>query len=850
MGKKHMKSVQTSAGAFLKKQGSRCLAGMIAACLAASTIPAGGTVLADESESAMGRYLEYEVTLPEENMYLLNLVVLEDGSLRLFGEEFDASWEEYGEYGYGIWDSTDGGESWQLVAELPEIGNRWIDSSALYTDGSGAAIVGESFWKASSSGTEGTDETAGAGETEEEISVTFDTEEETDGTGDSEVQETDDADESSSTSFSWGDGEWTYQYSLLTFDETGVTGEVLLDGEWYGDLVASRDGSLFYSDFEYVYQIDLTTGEKIAEYSVNGEVIVDAVACGSELVIVTNENLWRYDITTGETMEEDSALAEAIFSGATGSFENASGSTCFVMTDGADGRLFYVNSGGIYTHVMDGSVVEQVVDGGLNSLSNPNGELLELVVSGDVFYTIYYDPDAEVYGIRRYEYSAETASVPENELTIWSLEEDEGIRQSIYLYQEEHPDTYITYEVGITENSSVTASDAIRTLNTEILAGSGPDILILDGLSVETYSSQGLLLDLTDVMAEIKESDGFLENIAYTYQNEDGVWAVPLQFEIPVMVGYTESVESVYGVDSAESADNVENEDSAGALALLAELAAAGAYDVRGAAELLYSVCAGSWTNEDDTLDQELLEEYIHTMKLLAEAYAATETVVSDSEDVMYYDDESEEAASSYAAQYMTLDQLDLGNVCFQFFFNSNLQIATANLSNTTDFMGYSSAFAELGGGMICTLTGQQKNVFVPLCTVGILTTTQNQEEAESFVSYLLSEDGQLSRPEEGWPINAAAFDSLLYETDFEDGSTVVFYDDGDNSIQLYYNWPTDEELEWLSDTANSLSVRAENGAVQKDVVMEQLELCLNGEISEEEAVSTIMQKLNLYLAE
>ncbi|MCD8104385.1 MAG: hypothetical protein LUF35_05150 [Lachnospiraceae bacterium] len=62
--------------------------------------------------------------------------------------------------------------------------------------------------------------------------------------------------------------------------------------------------------------------------------------------------------------------------------------------------------------------------------------------------------------------------------------------------------------------------------------------------------------------------------------------------------------------------------------------------------------------------------------------------------------------------------------------------------------------------------------------------------------------------------------------------------------------WPAEEDLEWLTETAYSLKVRLEDGAVQKEVVMEQLERCLNGEISEEEAVSEIMQKINLYLAE
>ncbi|MCD8012142.1 MAG: ABC transporter substrate-binding protein [Lachnospiraceae bacterium] len=888
---------ETAARIFRKGPGRRLAAGMTAACVLTGAALAGCPVKAEESESAMGRYLEYEVTLPEAYMNLYNLTVMEDGTLRLLAEAFDESWEECV---CGFWDSTDGGETWELAAELPELENLSIVTTALCEDGTGALIYVESFWKEEDASVDeaadseisvefswgeedvAVDETAGSEITaeysrEEEEEVAVGTEEgvsgetvieiddmdesaltenggmdkttieingadeetltEGDGAGEDSIVENDSAGEDSltegdsveeetgseSASFFWGTdemGEMTVEYRLFTFDETGVTGEVLLSGEYYGSLFYSRDGSLFYREYsESVYQLDPETGVARMEYPVanQAEMILAATSCGSELVVVTDGSVLRYDIASGEMLEEDTALAEAIFA-------DSSAASTIVMTEDADGRLFYATSGGIYTHQMDGSVVEQVADGGLNSLSEPGCTLDVLAVSGDVFYTIYFssgvdgDSSESPYGIRKYEYSADASSVPENELTIWSLNEDAGIRQSIYLYQKDHPDTYITYEVGITEESGVTASDAIRTLNTEILAGSGPDILILDGLSVDTYTSQGLLLDLTDLMAEIQESDGFLENIAYTYQDEDGVWAAPLQFDIPVLAGLTESVADTEG------------------LASLVEEAANGVYDVCGEATVLYEVCAGSWEKEDGTIDQEQLAEYVHIVKQLVDSY------------LQAADDDAENRVS-FVAYYSISGADSLENASLSFVYGNT--IAAANLSNMMDFRTYTSVVNTLGDGAICTLTGQQENVFVPMCTIGILTMSPNQDTAESFVSYLLSEDGQLSRPEYGWPVNAAAFYSLLYENSDEETSWTMLMTDGDeNSIEIEGVWPSGEDLEWLFETAYGLTVRSEDGAVQKEVVMEQLERCLNGEISEEEAVSEIMQKINLYLAE
>ena len=53
------------------------------------------------------------------------------------------------------------------------------------------------------------------------------------------------------------------------------------------------------------------------------------------------------------------------------------------------------------------------------------------------------------------------------------------VRQAAALFQEMHPELEVSYETGYTGEDGVTLSDAIRTLNTELMAGEGPDLLIL-----------------------------------------------------------------------------------------------------------------------------------------------------------------------------------------------------------------------------------------------------------------------------------------------------------------------------------------------------------------------------------
>ena len=63
----------------------------------------------------MGRYTESEIMLPEEAQ-VQDIVRMEDGRLRIVGMSMDTS--EAGSW--KLWDSTDGGKTWEEAAKLPE----------------------------------------------------------------------------------------------------------------------------------------------------------------------------------------------------------------------------------------------------------------------------------------------------------------------------------------------------------------------------------------------------------------------------------------------------------------------------------------------------------------------------------------------------------------------------------------------------------------------------------------------------------------------------------------------------------------------------------------------------------
>lgn len=93
-------------------------------------------------------------------------------------------------------------------------------------------------------------------------------------------------------------------------------------------------------------------------------------------------------------------------------------------------------------------------------------------------------------------------------------------------------------EVGISEEDGKTVSDAIRSLNTEIMAGNGPDIILMDGLLIEDYIEKSVLEDLSDVVKGVKTNgEKFFENVLSSYEKGENLYAVPSRFSVPIIIG-------------------------------------------------------------------------------------------------------------------------------------------------------------------------------------------------------------------------------------------------------------------------------------------------------------------------
>ena len=95
-------------------------------------------------------------------------------------------------------------------------------------------------------------------------------------------------------------------------------------------------------------------------------------------------------------------------------------------------------------------------------------------------------------------------------------------------------------------DNDVIETDAIATLNTELMAGQGPDVLFLDNLDIDNYYEKGILENITDIVNNNESS--LFTNIIDSYRRDDILYCVPTSFNVPIIIG--ENVSNINDLDT------------------------------------------------------------------------------------------------------------------------------------------------------------------------------------------------------------------------------------------------------------------------------------------------------------
>jgi len=797
-----------------------CLAGVMAVSLMGCGGPAGtgetnrqnaGVDGADEAggETAMGRYMESSQTLDIGEV--MDMVTLSDGRLELL---------ENGAEGCHI--SSDGGKTWEADV-LPG----WYDLVMEYAvsdmkgapDGTVALLCQDYQSLRQDLGLD--DEEESREESEEE------TGEEIPGSS----GETDNA-----------------ECELCLISPEGkmrrfpvsVWKAISLSG-----LCFSEDGErLFLSTGEgKVYEIDRETGESRLLMQI--DTMPDVFCVWEHYLAVKNEadGVFLYDLDTQEEIEDD-VLSDFVAQ----NYQQDSGivSSTYTIFPAEDGGIYLAGTKGLHRHVIGGAVMEQVINGGLCSLSDPSNSLSAMMRTADDGFLAAFSEGK----LSSFTYDPNMPSTPSQTLSAYSLTENDILRQAITRYQEANPDVYVEYRVGLSEEGGATKEDAIKKLNTEIMAGKGPDFLVLDGLPVDSYKEKGVLMDISPYLSELETKEKLLSNIKESFTEDGTISMIPAAFTVQMY--YTDQKNMMEVSDLSTLADMFERLRGEHPGEELMEL-----YSKDMLLDALFPVSAPNWVTDAGELDSERIADDLTQMKRIYDACmeGLPNEVLMKYKGYLEQGVNSSDKVSAYN---------DLGGGATQIA-RGRVLVSMGELSNGYNFGLLQSVKRQKGGvgSQMAQIPGSAADSFTPVTLMGINAASQKPDLAGDFMQSILSKEVQSMIYPIGFPVNedglqlymeslggrvpeslrkpGEPYGSYGYSTD-ENGEIEVFI------VDLYV--PTEEETTAFYDTLKSLHTPYLENAALEDTVRDAAEVYLDGLCSLEEAVNAIREKSAIIMAE
>ena len=743
----------------------KILAGILCIAMLVLTACSGSDESRDSNskENEKGRYLETEYALPEEAA-VTTIGKLADGTLRMVTDT-------------SILDSADGGLTWETAGmEYTPVMNRedgsYLNDAAIDSKGRLFLTYSNGCYLVDENGTE------------KEVTV--------------ELPEF-------STEFVFSDDEADIQN---TFSSVKCTPDDKVVGVDYNGKA---------------YLVDPDTGETIQTFGEDDSYIQSFAVVGNRLLTVGNEGIDIYSTETGALEEPDSALSEYFNSMGDDLRENMLYAQ--ITAAEAEDTIYYADATGMYRYTFGAGEMEQLINGSPCSLSNPAIYLNDLIELEDNTFLIRYEDDQGTL-LMHYEYSEEASAVPSEEIKVYALEDSQNIRQAISNFQAQNPDYYVNMEVGMSGDDSVTVSDALSTLNTNIMAGDGPDVILLDKLPIDSYIEKGLLEDLTDVVSECQKESSYYENIMNYKQNDDGLYAINTRFALPFISGTDETLQKVSDLTTLKDEVSRLRTEDADIENILGEKSA------DSLIQLLLTTSLPDIVKDDGTLDSEKLTQFLEAAKEIYKVNGESSGNVTSIS-------VSEMRASVSENMIQVLNKQQKMNLA-----NADGLSSIETLVSMNDQVGWSFQ----------SLTGLSEHVFVPRDLVGISTKSENKETAKEFVKYLLSTENQSYAYATGFPVNADALDqisdSLAAQETGSFGIALAGEEGEGSSAVMEMRHASEEELNTLKGYIEAADTAAVSDAVITEAIVDEGSTCLTDDTDISECVDKIMQSVNLYLAE
>lgn len=486
-----------------------------------------------------------------------------------------------------------------------------------------------------------------------------------------------------------------------------------------------------------------------------------------------------------------------------------------ILTFGKDGSLYIQNRLGIHRVVPNGSKFEELVDGSMTSMGMPSMTSSQIVVDNDEFWVAFHSSQ-----LRHYIYSETTPSKPTQEIVMYMLNENTAMQQLAGEYQKSHPETKVTCNIAMDDTTGMTKSDIIRTLNTELLAGKGTDLILLDGLPINSYIEKGVLMDLSDVDVSQLNS-----TVANTYKTNDKLYALPLYYKVPMMWADNDIINSVKNLDDLVNWKNTHTDKRLFISASYSDLI-----------QTFYLTSAPYWL-EDKTIDKDKFKQFLKNIK-----------------DLELLDEETEAQYETFIAEIREAGEIELvdafksKNNIISFAYN-DFSLYLEKLTSPSSIMMPVAAVDKRGNSSFDSSIGQAESVYEPSTILAINNNSPNKDIAKEIISLAISEKVQDTKLYDlGLCINNNSLEKMLTTNTDEYGSIGSSSNASDRSLRA--KWPEEKYINRLKEVISKLKTPSESNEVLLQIILDETKGYFEDTKTLDEAVEAVSQRTQAYFTE
>ena len=574
------------------------------------------------------------------------------------------------------------------------------------------------------------------------------------------------------------------------------------------DFLAADSGAVLFSLMDgktVVWKPEDGVSLQLYQKNRNSTLNTSSTLVGDTYITAGDLGFLAYDMETGKELE-------------TIPYQTGDSDAEGSLAAGEGDDIYLCNAAGIHHMALGGTMWETIVDGSLNSLSLPGIRISKMCVGKNNDFFVWYEKDENPV-LAHYVYDPDTISVPTSTLTVYGLDLSEKylIRQGAIRFQMENPDIRVEVIDGRKQMEGMMDADIIRSLNEELLTGTGADVLVLDGLPGKSYIEKGILEDMSELLAPFTESGEIYRNLTGHFRRSDGsVYEVPVRVLFPVVYGEAGATASLSSLQAY-----LEYQESPGAGSI------SGKTVYENILRRLAFLYDQELWDDDGKLKEEELTDLLE---------AAMRTGEHSGARVLYPEDEDNGAGKRYnlVAEngFTTPDHLGI---------MAGDNQASLELPREMAEMSLSFAVMREKGYPLQSVN----HTFYPEERVAINRNSRQKETAERFVTFLLSEQIQGEDVEDGFPVTRAGVER------WKQRQIVMSYGTGSwDGLMIYGDYPTESERKLLLDMIPDLNNPVVPDPTVLSIMAEESEGYFSGTQDLPAAVKAIISKVTLYRAE